>query len=127
MPNLPNGSKGGFEPGLTRLRVRHSTTELPRSTGVCRFVLATPFMAARSPRSWLHIMQTESPPGYGRRLQCYAYQTSCFMTISHNRGFIVHIRPYAVPSTRIMINDMISLHELWQYFLRESLHLPEVV
>ena len=31
MPNLPNGSKGGFEPGLTWLRVRHSTTELPRS------------------------------------------------------------------------------------------------
>ena len=30
MPNLRNGSKGGFEPGLTRLRVRHSTTELPR-------------------------------------------------------------------------------------------------
>ena len=25
MPNLRNGSKGGFEPGLTRLRVRHST------------------------------------------------------------------------------------------------------
>ena len=31
MPNLRNGSKGAFEPGLTRLRVRHSTTELPRS------------------------------------------------------------------------------------------------
>ena len=31
MPNLRNGVKGGFEPGLTRLRVRHSTTELPRS------------------------------------------------------------------------------------------------
>ena len=30
MPNLRNGSKGGFEPGLTRLQVRHSTTELPR-------------------------------------------------------------------------------------------------
>ena len=33
MPNLRNGSKGGFEPGLSRLRVRHSTTELLRSTG----------------------------------------------------------------------------------------------
>ena len=32
MPNLRNGSKGGFEPGLSRLRVRHSTTELLRST-----------------------------------------------------------------------------------------------
>ena len=32
MPNLRNGSKGGFEPGFTRLRVRHSTAELPRST-----------------------------------------------------------------------------------------------
>ena len=32
MPNLRNGSKGGFEPGLTQLRVRNSTTELPRST-----------------------------------------------------------------------------------------------
>ena len=32
MPNLRNGSKGGFEPRLSRLRVRHSTTELPRST-----------------------------------------------------------------------------------------------
>ena len=31
MPNLPNGTKGVFKPGLTRLRVRHSTTELPRS------------------------------------------------------------------------------------------------
>ena len=31
MPNLRNGSKGGFEPGLTCLRVRHSTAELPRS------------------------------------------------------------------------------------------------
>ena len=25
MPELRNGSKGGFEPGLSRLRVRHST------------------------------------------------------------------------------------------------------
>ena len=33
-PNLRNGTKAGFEPGLTRLRVRHSTTELPRSTNV---------------------------------------------------------------------------------------------
>ena len=33
MPNLRHGSKAGFEPGLTRLRVRHSTIELPRSTG----------------------------------------------------------------------------------------------
>ena len=32
MPNLRNGTKGGFEPGLTRLRVRRSTTELPRIT-----------------------------------------------------------------------------------------------
>ena len=32
MSNLRNGSKGGFEPGLTWLRVRHSTTELPHST-----------------------------------------------------------------------------------------------
>ena len=32
MPKLRNGSKVGFEPGLSRLRVRHSTTELPRST-----------------------------------------------------------------------------------------------
>ena len=31
MPNLRNGTKGGFEPGLSRLRVRHSTTELPHS------------------------------------------------------------------------------------------------
>ena len=31
MPKLRNGSKVGFEPGLSRLRVRHSTTELPRS------------------------------------------------------------------------------------------------
>ena len=32
MPNLRNGSKGAFEPGLSRLRVRHSTTELLLST-----------------------------------------------------------------------------------------------
>ena len=31
MPKLRNGSKVGFEPGFTRLRVRHSTAELPRS------------------------------------------------------------------------------------------------
>ena len=31
MPNLRNGSKGGFEPGLPWLWVRHSTAELPRS------------------------------------------------------------------------------------------------
>ena len=30
MPNPRNGNKEGFEPGLTWLRVRHSTTELPR-------------------------------------------------------------------------------------------------
>ena len=35
MPNRRNGSKGGFEPGLSRLRVRHSTTELLRSTMGC--------------------------------------------------------------------------------------------
>ena len=32
MPNLRNGSKVGFEPRLTWLRVRHSTTELLLST-----------------------------------------------------------------------------------------------
>ena len=32
MPNLRNGSKGGFEPGLSRLRVRRSTAELSRPT-----------------------------------------------------------------------------------------------
>ena len=32
MHNLRNGTKWRFEPGLTRLRVRHSTTELQRST-----------------------------------------------------------------------------------------------
>ena len=32
MPNLRNGSKEEFEPGLTRLRVRHSTADVPRST-----------------------------------------------------------------------------------------------
>ena len=31
MPNLRNGSNGGFDPGVTRLRVQHSTAELPRS------------------------------------------------------------------------------------------------
>ena len=30
--NLRNGNKGEFDPGLTWLRVRHSTTVLPRST-----------------------------------------------------------------------------------------------
>ena len=30
MPKLRNGSKGGFEPALSRLGVWHSTTELPR-------------------------------------------------------------------------------------------------
>ena len=34
MPNLPKGTKGGFEHGLTWLRIRHSTTELPRSTKI---------------------------------------------------------------------------------------------
>ena len=32
MPNLRNGSKGEFEPGLTWLPVRHSTAELLPST-----------------------------------------------------------------------------------------------
>ena len=32
MPKLRNGNKGGFEPGLSRLRDRHPTTELRRST-----------------------------------------------------------------------------------------------
>ena len=31
MPNLRKGTKGGFEPGLSRLQVQHSTGELPRS------------------------------------------------------------------------------------------------
>ena len=34
MPNLLNGSQVGFEPVLSRLRVRRSTTELPRSINV---------------------------------------------------------------------------------------------
>ena len=33
MPSLRNSSGAGFEPELTWLRVRHSTAELPRSTG----------------------------------------------------------------------------------------------
>ena len=32
MPNLRNSSKAGFEPGLTRLRGWHSTTELHQCT-----------------------------------------------------------------------------------------------
>ena len=32
MPNRLNGNKGGFEPGLPRMRVRRSPAELPRST-----------------------------------------------------------------------------------------------
>ena len=35
MANLRNGSKGGFEPGLTLLRVWHSTAEIPRSISGC--------------------------------------------------------------------------------------------
>ena len=42
MPNLRNGNKEGFEPGLTWLRVRHSTTELPRSMVLCTFVPGAP-------------------------------------------------------------------------------------
>ena len=37
-PNLRNGSKGGFEPSLTWLWVRHSTAELPRSSNRLRWV-----------------------------------------------------------------------------------------
>ena len=47
-PNLRNGSKGGFEPGLSRLRVRHSTTELLRSTCVC--MSAVPLFWPNLPR-----------------------------------------------------------------------------
>ena len=32
MAKHQNGSQGGFKPGPSRLRVRHSTTELPHST-----------------------------------------------------------------------------------------------
>ena len=39
MPNLRNGVKGGFEPGLTRVRVRHSTTELPRSINKINIII----------------------------------------------------------------------------------------
>ena len=41
MPNLRNGSKGGFEPGLSRLRVRHSTTELLRSMYISQNCITT--------------------------------------------------------------------------------------
>ena len=34
MPKLQNGSKGGIRTEHSRLRVRHSTAELPRSTHV---------------------------------------------------------------------------------------------
>ena len=41
MPNLRYyGSEGGFEPGLTSLRVRHSTAEIPRSTNA-QYVIVT--------------------------------------------------------------------------------------
>ena len=43
MPNLRNGSKGGFEPGLTWLRVWHSTAELPRSKVMFRYHFSWPF------------------------------------------------------------------------------------
>ena len=39
MHNLRNGTKGGFESWLTRLRVRHSTAELPRSTSLIPLLL----------------------------------------------------------------------------------------
>ena len=35
MPNVRKGGKVGFEPGLTWLRVRRSTTEIPRSIWAC--------------------------------------------------------------------------------------------
>ena len=47
MPNPRNGTKGGFEPGLTRLRVRHSTTELPRS--MARSISYALYCAFQSP------------------------------------------------------------------------------
>ena len=45
MPNLRNGRKGGFEPGLTRLRVLRSTTELPRATCSIGHLLTTEVIA----------------------------------------------------------------------------------
>ena len=39
MPNLRHGSKAGFERGLTWLRVRHSTTEIPRRITHCNDVI----------------------------------------------------------------------------------------
>ena len=38
MPKPKNGSDGGFEHGLSRLRVRHSTADLPRSTKMLVFL-----------------------------------------------------------------------------------------
>ena len=52
MPNLRNGSKGGFEPGLTSLRVWHSTNEMnyraPQSS------LATQQLRAKIIHSYFH-------------------------------------------------------------------------
>ena len=42
MHKLQNGSKGGFDPGLSRLRVRRSTAGLLRSTNFVCFNVCVP-------------------------------------------------------------------------------------
>ena len=68
MPNLRNGTKGGFEPGLTWLRVRHSTAELPRSRalGPCTGLKSRP---RPGPEIWFEAQarklnyETQARPG----------------------------------------------------------------
>ena len=68
MPNLRNGNKGGFEPGLTRLRVRHSTAELPRPMVLpksCMYVyryVCTDCVFVVDTWVELHFQQNRTPP-----------------------------------------------------------------
>ena len=67
MPNLRNGSKGGFEPGLSRLRVRHSTTELLRST-------MNDVMNRGMPSSWRYSEISPIYNGKGSVSECGNYR-----------------------------------------------------
>ena len=74
MPKLRNVNKRGFEPGLTWLRVRRSTTELPRSSRV-----ALLWMCNRSLDGYSHQLQNGGHPS-----DVALSYTSSGMSIAHS-------------------------------------------
>ena len=107
MPKLRNGSKGGFEPGLSRLRVRHATAKLlhdvfSRTLSICECWL---FFLPRLSRHQCSRLSSYS------MLLCLLRHLNRTIVTSLLLAFVVHLRfGYALLSSGLSAPSTLLLN-----------------